>query len=199
MSQKYTDPTLILASASPRRVELLAQIGITPNKIIPADIDETPLRQEKPRDLALRLATQKAEHIAQSHPDIFILSADTVVSCGQKILEKPQDAEEATAFLKRLSGRRHRVYGGICLITPSGAVKTRICDTLLKFKPLSNAEITAYVASNEWQGKAGGYGIQGLAGAYVSYMAGSYSNVVGLSLYDTLVLLTHNGYTKLDK
>jgi len=173
---------LILASASPRRLELLAQIGVTPDAVISPDIDETPLKSEKPKAMALRLAIEKAQEIAKSNPDCFILAADTTVACGQVLLDKAENTEQARGYITKLSGRRHHVYGGICLIAPDGKIRTKQCDTLVNFKPLTNTEIESYIESNEWQGKAGGYGIQGMAGAYVKYMAGSYSNVVGLSL-----------------
>lgn len=185
---------LILASASPRRAQLLAQIGITPAAILPADIDETPLKSELGRDLALRLAHEKAAAIRASHDNAFILAADTVVACGRRILPKAESTQEAIDCLKLLSGRRHHVYGGICIITPDGAVRTRLCDTVVKFKTLSKAEISSYIDSGEWSGKAGGYAIQGLAAAYISFMQGSYSNVVGLSLYDIMQILNGNGF-----
>ncbi len=187
--------SLILASASPRRVELLKQIGITPSSIIPADIDETPLKNELPRDLALRLAIEKAKAVAAQHPDTFILAADTTVACGRRLLDKAEDADYARHCLEMLSGRRHHVYGGIALISPDGKIRTKLCDTTVQFKRLTKTEIESYVVSGEWNGKAGGYGIQGHAGAFVKYMGGSYSNVVGLSLYDTLSLLTGSGFT----
>lgn len=185
---------LILASASPRRRDLLAQSHITPCDIIAADIDEAPLKGELPRDLALRLAESKAQEIAKNYPGQFILAADTVVACGRRILPKAEDPNQARECLKLLSGRRHHVYGGICIITDSGKVITRLCDTLVKFKQLTPEEIDLYIQSGEWDGKAGGYAIQGLAAAYISFIQGSYSNVVGLSLYDTLQILRGNGF-----
>lgn len=185
---------LILASASPRRVQLLEQVGITPSAIIPADIDETPLKQELPRNLAIRLAQEKAKAVFAQNPDHFVLAADTVVACGRRILPKTEKPEEAKACLKLLSGRRHHVYGGICVITPSGEIRLRLCDTVVKFKTLSTAEIKTYLDSGEWQGKAGGYAIQGLAASYISFLQGSYSNVVGLSLYDIMQILNGNGF-----
>jgi len=187
---------LILASASPRRVALLKQIGITPDDIIPADIDETPLKTELPRGLAERLARQKADAVAAIHEGAYILSADTVVACGRRILEKPEDETEARRFLDLLSGRRHRVIGGIALHTPAGTLRTKIVETIVQFKKLSTAEIKQYLDSGEWQGKAGGYGIQGSAEAYVKFIRGSYSNVVGLSLYDTMKMLKSAGYIR---
>ncbi len=185
---------LILASASPRRSELLKQIGITPDEIIPADIDETPLKSELPKDLAQRLAIAKAQKIAEQHPDSFILAADTVVGAGRKILDKAEDKAYARHCLKALSGRRHHVYGGIALVTPDGKVIERCIDTLVQFKHLSHQDIETYIKSSEWQGKAGGYAIQGLAESYIKYIRGSYSNVVGLSLYDTMKILDGAGF-----
>ncbi|MEZ5815191.1 MAG: Maf family nucleotide pyrophosphatase [Alphaproteobacteria bacterium] len=187
---------LILASASPRRLELLKQVGITPDEIIPADIDETPLKGELPRDLAQRLATAKAEKIAQKHANSFILAADTVVGAGRKILDKAEDETYARFCLKTLSGRRHHVYGGIALITPQGQHIERCVDTLVQFKTLSNRDIEGYIHSGEWSGKAGGYAIQGCAESYIKYIRGSYSNVVGLSLYDIMKILDGAGFAQ---
>lgn len=186
--------TLVLASASPRRKGLLAQAGLPPDDIVPAEIDETRKPGERPRDLARRLAVEKAEAVAGTNTGAFILAADTVVALGHRVLEKPQDADEAAAFLRKLSGRRHSVIGGIAVITPGGTRRSVIAVTKVKFKRLSPEEIEAYIASNEWQGKAGGYAIQGLAGTFVPWISGSYSNVVGLSLSDTVNLLTGLGY-----
>ena len=185
---------LVLASASPRRKQLLEQIGLIPNAISPADIDETPLKGELPHDHALRLAKEKGEAINDKYPDHFILSADTVVACGRHILPKAETIAQAEECLKLLSGRRHHVYGGICIITDQGKVITRLCDTLVKFKQLSNKDINHYLQSGEWEGKAGGYAIQGLAASYISHLQGSYSNVVGLSLYDIMQILEGNGF-----
>jgi septum formation protein len=185
---------LILASASPRRVDLLKQIGVTPDKIIPAAIDETPLKGELPRALAVRLAIEKAQAVAAQNPGAFVLAADTTVACGRWILEKPADADEARAFLERLSGRRHHVYGGIALIAPSGKLTSRLVDTIVQFKRLSAREIENYLASGQWRGVAGGYAIQGQAGAFVKCIGGSYSNIVGLSLYDTMIMLDGAGF-----
>lgn len=187
-------PRLILASASPRRVALLAQAGITPDAILPADLDETPLRAELPRALAVRLARAKALAVAAAHPDDFVLGADCVVACGRRILPKAESAADAALCLDLLSGRRHRVLGGIALVVPGGAVRTRLCETVVQFKTLSAAEKKSYVDSGEWDGKAGGYGIQGRAETFVKFIGGSYSNVVGLSLYDTIALLNGAGY-----
>lgn len=185
---------LTLASASPRRVQLLEQIGITPDTIIPADIDESTRKAEPPRDYALRMAREKAQAIAASHKDTYVLAADTVVACGRRILPKAENEAQARECLALLSGRRHHVYGGIALITPDGKTHTRLCDTTVRFKRLTSTEIDSYIASNEWDGKAGGYAIQGLAAAYIKFIQGSYSNVVGLSLYDTMALLNAAGY-----
>ena len=187
---------LILASASPRRVELLKQIGVAPDSIAPANIDETPLPKEKPKDLALRLSAQKAEKIAQMHTDAYILAADTVVARGQTILDKANTPQQALEYLTQLSGRRHRVYGAITLITPQKRLISRISETIVQFRQLSPKEISHYIETGEWEGKAGGYGIQGLAGAYIKFISGSYSNVVGLSLCDTMNILKNSGYLK---
>lgn len=185
---------LILASASPRRVELLKQIGIVPDDIHPADIDESSYKGEHPKDLALRLATEKARAVALKYEDAFILAADTTVACGRRLLDKTEDKEHARKCLEQLSGRRHHVYGGIALIAPDGSLRTRLVDTAVKMKRLSAAEIETYISSGEWDGKAGGYAIQGRAAAYISFISGSHSNVVGLSLYDTARLLEGAGY-----
>ncbi len=185
---------LILASASPRRVELLAQVGITPDKIIAADIDENPIKKELPRELALRLAKEKAQEIYKYNQNSFIIAADTVVACGRRILPKAETEKEARQCLSLLSGRRHHVYGGICVITPDGKICARLCDTIVKYKRLTQSEIDSYIKSGEWQGKAGGYAIQGIAAGYISFIQGSYSNVVGLSLYDIMQILRGNSF-----
>jgi len=192
IAPKHKD--LILASASPRRLDLLAQINITPSEIIPADINEEPNKTELPRDLAIRLAQEKAQAISATHPNTFILAADTVVACGRRALPKTENEAGAYKCLKLLSGRRHHVYGGICIITDTGKTITRLCDTTVKFKCLSKQEMETYINSNEWHGKAGGYAIQGLAASYISAIQGSYSNVVGLSLYDTMQILGGNAF-----
>ena len=186
--------SLVLASASPRRVSLLDQIGIIPDKVEPADIDETPLKNELPRELAARLACGKAQAIAERNPDCFVLGADTVVGLGRRCMPKAADADEARQYLEMLSGRRHHVYGGLCIIDKEGKAHHRLIDTAVKFKRLSHDEIDDYIASNEWEGKAGAYAIQGFAGAFVEKIIGSYSNVVGLSLLETKNLLTGLGY-----
>ncbi len=191
---------LVLASASPRRLALLQQIGIEPDALIPADIDETPKRNELPRTLAARLAAGKAAAarlIVEARPELagaFVLAADTVVAAGREIMPKCDLAEEAGQCMRRLSGRAHRVYTGISLITPKGAERRRLVETRLRFKRLTPQEIEAYLASGEWRGKAGGYAIQGLAGAFVVKLAGSYPNVVGLPLYETMSLLAGEGF-----
>ncbi|MEQ5776865.1 MULTISPECIES: nucleoside triphosphate pyrophosphatase [unclassified Thalassospira] len=185
---------LVLASASPRRVELLTQIGITPDAISPADIDETPQRDESPRRLALRLAEEKARAVAENHEGAFVLAADTVVACGQRALGKPEDAAEARKFLRMLSGRRHRVHGGICVIAPDGTLRSRVVETQVIFRGLNEGDINRYLAGDEWQGKAGAYAIQGQAAVFIRHVSGSYSNVVGLSLYDADALLRGLGY-----
>jgi septum formation protein len=186
---------LILASASPRRLDLLRQVGIEPDLVVPADIDETPLKAETPDKHALRLAIAKARAVAPHHPGAFILAADTVVGCGRRILPKAEDEAAAARCLELISGRRHRVLGGIALIAPDGRMGTRLVESAVIFKRLSTAEMAAYLASGEWHGKAGGYAIQGRAAAYIRFMSGSYSNVVGLSLYDVHQLLTGFGWS----
>lgn len=180
---------LVLASASPRRLALLAQIGIVPAEVLPADIDETPLKNETPRNLARRLALAKAAAAAKLRPDAAILAADTVVACGRRILPKAETEAQAKACLELLSGRRHAVYGGICLLLPHAKASLRLSETAIAFKRLTAAEIDAYLAGGEWDGKAGGYAVQGRAAAFVRFLSGSYSNVVGLDLFLTAQLL----------
>lgn len=189
-----TPPLLVLASASPRRLDLLRQIGIEPDRIAPADIDEVPLKKELPPQTARRLATEKALKAAESGSGALVLAADTVVACGRRHLGKPADAAEAGRFLDLLSGRRHRVHGGIALALPDGRIQVRVVTTQVAFRRLSNADIAWYLASGEWQGKAGGYAIQGLAGGFVKSINGSYSNVVGLSLFDVRNMLDGAGF-----
>jgi len=184
---------LILASASPRRVDLLAQAGIIPSDIIPANIDETPLKGEKGRDLTLRLAIAKAQAVQKD--GAFILAADTVVACGRHILPKAETEEDAALCLELLSGRRHHVFGGIAITTPQGKTISRVVDTMVQFKALTAAEKARYIASREWDGKAGGYAIQGLAAGFIKGIRGSYSNIVGLSLYDSLQMLNGLGFS----
>ncbi len=190
---------LVLASASPRRIELLDQAGIEPDRILPADIDETPLKAEHPRSLAKRLSREKAQSVraklaAEGEAGCFVLAADTVVSVGRRILPKAELVDEASNCLRLLSGRSHRVYTGVCLVTPTGKVRERLVETRVRFKRLTRDEIEAYLASGQWRGKAGAYGIQGLAAAFVVKLVGSYSNVVGLPLYETVNLLTGDGF-----
>ncbi len=180
----------ILASASPRRLELLRQIGIEPAEIIAPTINEAPLKNELPRDYVLRMATEKAATVGLRQPGQLILGADTIVACGRRILGKAEDAITARRFLKLLSGRRHRVYTAICLQLPDGSARTKIVMTHVRFKRLSKTELEAYIASNEWEGKAGGYAIQGRAAAFIPSINGSYSNVVGLPLAETSSLLS---------
>jgi septum formation protein len=187
-------PRLVLASASPRRADLLRQIGIVPALIEPADIDETARPGELPRQAALRLALAKARMVAGRHPDCAVLAADTIVACGRRILPKPEDRQVAEQCLRLLSGRRHRVHGGVALVTPDGRCRHRLIETSVAFKRLSVAEIDRYLASGEWHGKAGGYAIQGRAAAFVRQIGGSYSNVVGLALYEAAGLLQTAGY-----
>ena len=186
-------PELVLASASPRRIELLALIGIKPNRIEPADIDETPLRDETPPRLAARLARSKAEVVAARSPDAVVLAADTVVAVGRRLLEKAADEAEATKFLTLLSGRNHRVFTGVA-VAAGGRTTHRVVETRVTFKTLSEAEIAAYVASGDWRGKAGAYGIQGPAGAFVIRIVGSHPAVMGLPLYETANLLNGAGW-----
>ncbi len=188
-------PELILASASPRRRELLAQVGIVPDRIEPADIDETPLKSETPAQLAERLARGKAAVLAERHPDAIVLAADTVVSLGRRFLEKAADAAEATRFLKMLSGRNHRVHTGVA-VARGDRVAVRVVETRVALKVLSEAEIAADVASGDWRGKAGAYGIQGPAGAFVRRIVGSHPAVMGLPLYETVSLLEGVGYRR---
>jgi septum formation protein len=186
-------PELVLASASPRRVELLALVGITPDRIEPADIDETPLKDETPPRLAARLARAKAAVVAERAPGAVVLAADTVVAVGRRLLEKAADETEAVRFLKLLSGRNHRVFTGVA-VAAGGAIRHRVVEARVSFKVLSEAEIAAYVRSDEWRGKAGGYGIQGRAGAFVTRIVGSYPAIVGLPLFETVNLLAGAGW-----
>jgi septum formation protein len=187
-------PPLVLASASPRRLELLRQVGLTPDCIDSADIDETPRRGELPPAHAMRLAEEKARAVIARHPGAYVLAADTVVACGRRILPKPEDEASARSCLGLLSGRRHRVHGAIALVSPDGRLASRRVDSQVSFKRLSEAEIGAYLRTGEWQGKAGGYAIQGRAAALIRWVSGSYSNVVGLPLFETVQLLAGRGY-----
>lgn len=187
---------LILASASPRRKALLAQIGIVPDEIIAAEIDETAAKKEIPRDYALRLAREKAGEVAASHPDAFVLAADTVVACGRRILPKAEDEETARDCLSLISGRAHRVYSGLAVIAPGGELTLRIVETRVTVRRLDEMAIGEYIAANEWHDKAGGYAIQGLFSKHIIKITGSYSNVVGLPLYETSNLLVGAGWRK---
>lgn len=188
-----TSPKFILASASPRRLDLLAQIGLTPDAVMPADINEDPLSGELPRIHAQRLAREKASKIASEKPSAFILAADTVVGVGRRILPKAETEAQARYCLNLMSGRGHRVFTGVALAFGE-KMTSRVVETRIKFKRLSEAELTAYIQSGEWQGKAGGYGIQGYAESFISHLNGSYSNVVGLPLFETRTLLHGAGY-----
>lgn len=192
MTKRCSDKPLILASASPRRIELLAQIGVYPDRICPADIDETPLPNEKPKELAARLALEKAKSIATD--DAFVLAADTVVGVGHRSLPKAEDRDTAKNCLEAISGRRHRVYTGVVLVKPDGSLIRKLAVTDVRLKKLTSGEVERYLASEEWRGKAGGYAIQGRAAMFVSWIAGSYSNVVGLPLHETYRLLDGGGY-----
>ncbi len=192
---KTGQPELILASGSPRRLALLEQAGLVPARLCPAEIDETPKKGELPRALANRLARIKAETVYRNVKrdttigDAYILAADTVVSVGRRILGKAELLDEAASSLTLLSGRSHRVYTAVVLVTPDAKFRTRIVETRVRFKRLSREEVDSYLASGEWRGKAGGYAIQGIAGAFVIKLIGSYTNVVGLPLYETLRML----------
>ncbi|MCX7356007.1 MAG: Maf family protein [Alphaproteobacteria bacterium] len=187
-------PALVLASASPRRLELLKQIGLKPDRVDPASLDETPLPRELPAAHASRLAREKAEAVAARHPGAVVLAADTVVACGRRILPKGTDETTARKCLSLLSGRRHRVIGGVAVIAPGKGAKVRLVTTAVAFKRLTDAEIEAYLASGEWRDKAGAYAIQGRAALFVRFLSGSYSNVVGLPLFETAALLKAAGY-----
>jgi septum formation protein len=188
-------PDLVLASASPRRIELLAQVGIVPDRIDPADIDETPLKDESPTRLAVRLARTKAAAVADRSPDAVVVAADTVVALGRRLLEKPADAAEAAHFLRQLSGRNHRVFTAVAVAAGDKLI-SRVVDTRVSVKCLSEAEIAAYVATGDWRGKAGGYGIQGPAGAFILRIVGSHPAVMGLPLPETVNLLAGVGWRR---
>lgn len=187
---------LVLASQSPRRLELLGQIGIVPDLIVPAHVDESPRPRELPRPHAKRLAEEKARAVAPGHPDAFVLGADTVVAVGRRILGKAETEAEARAFLKMLSGRRHRVLGGVALLAPDGRCVVRVVETAVVFKVLSASDIDGYLAGGEWRDKAGAYAIQGHASAFVIRINGSYPNVVGLPLFETTAILDGLGWTR---
>ena len=191
---------LILASGSPRRLQLLQQVGINPENLLPVDADEIPQKGEAPRSLAKRLCREKAllaikkADRSEELKNSYILAADTVVALGRRVLPKASMLDEAAMCLRLLSGRNHRVYTGITLVTPNGAMRHRLVESRVRFKRLSSDEMEAYLASGEWRGKAGGYAIQGIAGSFVVKLVGSYTNVVGLPLYETVSLLTGEGY-----
>jgi nucleoside triphosphate pyrophosphatase len=193
-------PKLVLASGSPRRLALLNQAGIEPESLLPAEIDELPTKGELPRALANRLARTKAEAALtgvrrdDELRGAFILAADTVVALGRRILPKAETLDEAAQCLRLLSGRNHRVYTGVCIVTPKEAYRQRLVETRVRFKRLSKEDLEAYLASGEWRGKAGGYAIQGLAGSFVVKIVGSYTNIVGLPLQETVSLLGGEGY-----
>lgn len=180
---------LILASASPRRLDLLRQVGVEPDLVEPAEIDESIGKTELPAPHARRLALAKAQAVAARQPDAWVIGADTVVACGRRILGKAETEIQARDFLALLSGRRHRVYGGVCLVAPGSRTLVRVVQTAVSFKRLGPDEIDQYVAHGEWRDKAGGYAIQGRAAAFVRRLNGSYSNVVGLPLFETVALL----------
>ena len=194
MAAAHPSPILVLASASPRRLDLLRQIGLSPDRVDPAEIDEAPLKGELPVAHARRLAAAKLAAVAPRHPGTYVLAADTVVACGRRILPKAEDPATARRCLGLLSGRRHRVLGAIELRGPDGRCIRRLVTTAVIFKRLSTDEIERYLASAEWRGKAGGYAIQGLAAAFIPAITGSYSNVVGLPLAETWAMLQGLGY-----
>ena len=193
-------PKLVLASGSPRRVTLINQAGIEPDALQPADIDELPHKGELPRACANRLARAKAEaaleqvRVDEELKGAYVLAADTVVAVGRRILPKAELLDEAAQCLRLLSGRNHRVHTGVCLVTPNEAFRQRLVETRVRFKRLSEEDIEAYLASGEWRGKAGGYAAQGIAGSFIVKVVGSYSNVVGLPLYEVTTLLAGEGY-----
>jgi septum formation protein len=186
---------LILASASPARLELLKQAGLTPDKVLPADVDETPLKAEKPEEYVVRVAVMKAQAVATQHPEAYTLAADTAACLGRNIIGKARDADHARQILRGFSGKRHTVHTGLCVIAPGGVLRTRRVSTTVKFANLSDTELEAYIASNDWQGKAGAFSIQGRGGAYIEWVHGSISSVIGLPLVETRNLLKGLGYT----
>lgn len=185
-------PTLILASASPRRRELLARLGLEPAAVVHANIDETPRKDEEPRSYAQRMAREKA--LAVTDTAAHVLAGDTVVACGRRILPKAEDEATAKACLELLSGRRHRVLSAVALRAPDGSLRERLSETQVRFKRLDRSEIEAYLATGEWHGKAGGYAIQGAAEGLVAWLAGSHSGVIGLPLFETRTLLKTSGF-----
>ncbi len=189
-----TKPNLILASASPRRLDLLARLGVEPDSVDPADIDETPRKQELPKDYAARMAAEKAGAVAPRHAGSLVLAADTVVAAGRRILPKAENAVEAASCLALLGGRRHRVLSAVTLVDGEGRARDRLSTTIVTFKHLTDADIAAYLATEEWRGKAGGYAIQGRAEAWVRFLSGSHSGVIGLPLFEMRALLESAGY-----
>jgi nucleoside triphosphate pyrophosphatase len=190
----------VLASGSPRRLSLINQIGIEPDLLLPSDIDETPTKGELPRAFANRLARAKADTaFASVRKDdelkgSFILAADTVVAVGRRILPKAEMLDEASQCLRLLSGRNHKVFTAVCLVTPKQGFRQRLVETRVRFKRLSEQDIESYLASGQWRGKAGGYAAQGIAGSFIVKLVGSYTNIVGLPLYETITLLAGEGY-----
>jgi len=193
MAERATTPRLVLASASPRRLDLLAQIGVTPDSVHPADINEDPIPGELPKAHALRLAIEKGQAVQPLHPGQIILSSDTVVGVGRRILPKTEDRDTAEQCLRLMSGRAHRVFTGVAVIDADRVLRHRVSETRLKMKRLSETEIQDYLDSGEWDGKAGGYGIQGRAGTFISHLSGSYTGVVGLPVFETQALLKASG------
>lgn len=191
-----TSQRLVLASASPRRMDLLRQVGVTPDAVVAAEIDETPLKTETPRQTALRLAVAKAAKVAEIHGDAYVLAADTIVAVGTRILPKVETPAEGRKCLELLSGRAHKVLTAVAVVAPDGRAVKRLVETRLHFKRLTPAEIDAYLQDGEGVGKAGGYAIQGKAGAFVMSIQGSYPAVVGLPLYETMNLLTGLGFVR---
>lgn len=191
--ERQFSPRLVLASASPRRSELLARLGVVPQEVRAADIDETPHKRELPRDYATRMAREKA--LAVDPDGAFVLAGDTVVAVGRRILRKANDSQTARACLSLMSGRRHRVFSAVSLLYPDGTQRARLSETQVRFKQLSAAEIEAYVDGGEWQGKAGGYAIQGSAEGLIAWISGSHSGVVGLPLFETRALLRSAGFS----
>jgi len=196
VTARDSGPRLVLASASPRRLDLLAQVGVIPDVVAASDIDETPQKSETPRRLAVRLARSKAEAVAAEHAKVYVLAADTVVAVGRRVLPKALDDAEVRACLGLLSGRSHRVLTAVAVVAPDGRCAERLVETRLVFKRLTPDEIAAYVDSREGLGKAGGYGVQGRAGGFVTDLQGSYPSVVGLPLYESLCLLEGLGYRR---
>ena len=185
---------LVLASASQRRADLLGQIGVVPDRIVPANIDESPITGELPRQLVSRLSASKAILVSKKYPRSIILAADTVVACGRRVLSKPENLDQARSFLNLLSGRRHRVISGLAIISPNGNLYKRLVETHVNFKRLTSTELNQYLESGEWEDKAGAYAIQGIAAEFIKSINGSYSNVVGLPLFETAQLLKGLGY-----